>query len=95
MAMALYLIAVPDDDPGEPVLPPELIKRHFPEPVEVIKDRLWVVESSLKTCGRVADKLELGADNRYLGVVFKIKERYGYHYATFWDDLQAMEDQAS
>ena len=93
--MAVYLIVTPDDKPGEPKLSPDTVKHNFPVNTEVIKDRVWVVQSNLTTCGRVSEKLGLGAPNQYLGVVFKVTDRYGYHYSAFWEELRAMENATS
>ncbi len=92
--MAVYLIVLPDD-PGESTLPSETIKRTFPDNMSLIEGRLWVVQTDLETCGRVSEKLDLGnPPNEYTGLVFRITERFGYHYTSFWDGLRAMESKA-
>lgn len=88
----IYLIVAPDDDPGAEILPATLVEEKFPAHIELIEDRVWIIDVDLPTCSQVADKLELGSSqDDYIGLVFRVKERFGYHYPRFWDELKVLE----
>ncbi len=91
--MPLYLVIKPED---EGPLSNDSVKdcAEIASSVGVSSEKdnnIWVVRTSLETCGKVADVLGIGDGDA--GLVFKITtESDGFYYNRFWDSLKTMEE---